>query len=72
MIKRLSNFNTNIRTISGKPLPRSPTTSGIISNKKRHAYSESLFRTVNYHPSWPSEGFKSLDEVRQWLKKFVN
>jgi len=27
-------------------------------------YSESLFRTVKYHPRWPSEGFKSLDEAK--------
>jgi transposase InsO family protein len=34
-------------------------------------YSESLFRTVKYHPRWPSEGFQSLDESRQWVKEFV-
>jgi len=31
-------------------------------------YSESLFRTVKYHPRWPSEGFKSLDKARKWVK----
>ncbi|WP_422398599.1 IS3 family transposase [Vibrio breoganii] len=34
-------------------------------------YSESLFRTVKYCRRWPSEGFKSLEEVRQWTMEFV-
>ena len=34
-------------------------------------YSESLFRTVKYHPRWPSEGFESLDAARTWVKEFV-
>ena len=35
-------------------------------------YSESLFRTVKYHPRWPAEGFESLDAARLWLKDFVH
>ena len=34
-------------------------------------YSESLFRTVKYHPRWPSEGFEHLDAARLWVKDFV-
>jgi transposase InsO family protein len=34
-------------------------------------YSESLFKTVKYHPRWPSEGFTSLDAARTWVKEFV-
>jgi transposase InsO family protein len=34
-------------------------------------YSESLFKTVKYHPRWPSEGFESLDAARTWVKEFV-
>jgi transposase InsO family protein len=34
-------------------------------------YSEALFRTVKYHPRWPSEGFASLDDTRMWVKEFV-
>ena len=34
-------------------------------------YSESLFRTVKYHPRWPSEGFASLEDTRLWVKAFV-
>lgn len=34
-------------------------------------YSEALFRTVKYYPAWPSEGFKSLSEVREWVERFV-
>ena len=34
-------------------------------------YSESLFRTVKYHPRWPSEGFEDIDAARTWVKGFV-
>jgi transposase InsO family protein len=34
-------------------------------------FSESLFRTVKYHPRWPSEGFESLEAARTWVKAFV-
>lgn len=34
-------------------------------------YSEALFRTVKYHPRWPSEGFAHLNEARLWVKDFV-
>ncbi|SUI88368.1 Uncharacterised protein [Shewanella putrefaciens] len=34
-------------------------------------YSESLFRTVKYHPRWPSEGFNSLDMARKWVNEFI-
>jgi transposase InsO family protein len=35
-------------------------------------FSESLFRTVKYHPRWPSEGFASLQAARGWVKDFVH
>jgi len=35
-------------------------------------YSESLFRTCKYCPSYPSEGFESLEAARTWMKEFVN
>jgi transposase InsO family protein len=50
---------------------------GVISSRSRprvsndNPYSESLFRTVKYCPRWPSEGFSSLDNARQWVKGFV-
>lgn len=34
-------------------------------------FAESLFRTCKYRPEWPSSGFKSLDEARQWVLKFT-
>ena len=34
-------------------------------------YSESLFRTLKYSPSWPQRGFKSIGEARVWVKKFM-
>lgn len=34
-------------------------------------YSESLFRTMKYCPRWPSEGFKDLQAVRDWVNRFV-
>lgn len=50
---------------------------GVVTSRSRprvsndNPYSESLFRTVKYHPRWPSEGFKSLDKARKWVKEFV-
>jgi transposase InsO family protein len=34
-------------------------------------YSESLFRTVKYHPRWPSEGFTDIEHARKWTLRFV-
>lgn len=36
-----------------------------------NAYSESLFRTLKYVPQWPSSGFRTLSEARQWVDKFT-
>lgn len=33
-------------------------------------YSESLFRTLKYCPAWPSKGFASLTDVRDWMLTF--
>lgn len=34
-------------------------------------YSEALFKTMKYRPKYPFNGFKSLDEARKWVEKFV-
>ena len=34
-------------------------------------YSEALFKTMKYRPKYPFKGFKSLDEARKWVRKFV-
>ena len=34
-------------------------------------FSESLFKTVKYHPSFPKGGFKSLADARAWSGSFV-
>jgi len=34
-------------------------------------YSESLFRTLKYRPSYPSRPFASLDAARAWVERFV-
>lgn len=34
-------------------------------------YSESLFRTLKYRPQWPSKGFNSLTDTREWVEEFV-
>jgi len=50
---------------------------GVVSSYSRprvsndNPYSESLFRTVKYHPRWPSEGFESIEGARVWVKDFV-
>jgi putative transposase len=33
-------------------------------------YSESLFRTLKYCPAWPSKGFATLADVRDWMLIF--
>lgn len=35
-------------------------------------FSESLFRTLKYCPQWPSGGFKSIEEAREWVNKFMD
>ena len=34
-------------------------------------YSEALFKTMKYRPKYPFNGFKSLEEARKWVDKFV-
>lgn len=35
-------------------------------------YSESLFKTLKYRPSYPDGSFASLSEARAWVARFVN
>lgn len=35
-------------------------------------YSESLFRTIKYSPSYPEKGFASLEEARKWVSEFMH
>lgn len=37
-----------------------------------NAYSEAAFRTCKYRPDYPGQGFKSLEETRQWVHRFVH
>lgn len=37
-----------------------------------NAFVESLFRVLKYRPQWPSSGFASLHEARQWVERFVS
>lgn len=34
-------------------------------------YSESLFKTLKYRPSYPDGAFGSLDQAKQWVERFV-
>ena len=34
-------------------------------------YSESLFKTLKYRPSYPDRAFSGIDEARQWVSRFV-
>ena len=36
-----------------------------------NAYSESLFHTLKYRPSYPSRPFESIEEARAWVVDFV-
>ncbi len=35
-------------------------------------YSESLFKTLKYHPGFPDKPFESLEEARKWVVGFVH
>ena len=35
-------------------------------------YSESLFKTLKYCPSFPERGFASIEDARKWVEKFVD
>jgi len=51
---------------------------GLIASRSRpgvsndNPFSESLFRTLKYCPRWPSEGFKTMTEAREWVCWFVH
>lgn len=51
---------------------------GVLSSYSRprvsndNPYSEAHFKTMKYRPGYPQEGFKSLEEAREWVAKFVN
>lgn len=36
-----------------------------------NAYVESLFRTLKYCPQWPSQGYSSLVQARDWVNAFA-
>jgi len=37
-----------------------------------NAFVESLFRTVKYCPQWPTGGFESIEEARDWVRRFMH
>lgn len=37
-----------------------------------NAFSESLFKTLKYHPSYPARAFDDLDDARDWVLHFVD
>ena len=37
-----------------------------------NAFIESFFRTVKYCPMWPSQGFASLKDAREWVQRFMH
>ena len=50
---------------------------GVIPSLSRPAvsddnpYSESLFKTLKYRPSYPDRAFSGIDQARQWVSRFV-
>ena len=50
---------------------------GVIPSLSRPAvsddnpYSESLFKTLKYRPSYPDRAFSSIDQARAWVSRFV-
>jgi len=51
---------------------------GVMSSYSRprvsndNPYSEALFKTCKYRPSYPQDGFKGIEEARVWVDIFVN
>jgi transposase InsO family protein len=51
---------------------------GVMSSYSRprvsndNPYSEALFKTCKYTSSYPKDGFKNIEEARDWVYKFVN
>jgi transposase InsO family protein len=51
---------------------------GVMSSYSRprvsndNPYSEALFRTLKYRAEWPTSGFSSLNEARDWVQNFVD
>lgn len=51
---------------------------GVMSSYSRprvsndNPYSEALFKTLKYRPEWPSSGFNSLNDARDWVQDFVD
>lgn len=49
---------------------------GVLSSYSRprvsndNPFSEALFRTLKYRPEWPSSGFASLSDARDWVQNF--
>ena len=37
-----------------------------------NAYSESLFRTLKYRPTYPSRAFRSIEDANLWVTSFVH
>jgi putative transposase len=37
-----------------------------------NAYVESFFKTLKYGPTWPSKGFATVNDARQWVQKFMH
>lgn len=37
-----------------------------------NAYPESLFKTAKYRPSYPVDGFDTIEKAREWCKEFVH
>jgi putative transposase len=50
---------------------------GIVTSFSRPAtssdnpFSEALFRTLKYRPTWPSKPFASVEQARDWVASFV-
>lgn len=40
--------------------------------KNDNAHIESLFRNLKYFPSYPYQGFPSIDEARKWVSNLAN
>jgi hypothetical protein len=74
---QLTLHSDNGGPMTGAPMVATLERLGVLPSLSRPAvsddnpYSESLFKTLKYRPSYPDRAFSGIDEARAWVSRFV-